>query len=150
MEIEQSGPIIAHFWRNHSMRPIISRYFSPIKRVEMIKMHFGTQHSQWEPPKSKMADKNRISDKSHKLYSLFTIPRHMTYHYQVVFVFKIIYWHFVWNFNHFWIPRTFPKSKMAAKIWKLSKVAQLLLIVDETMACDPSFHIILFQLKEST
>ena len=51
MEIEQSGPIIAHCCRNHGMRPIISRYFIPIKRIEMIEMHFGTQHRLWEPPK---------------------------------------------------------------------------------------------------
>ena len=51
MEIEQSGPIIAHCCRNHGMRPIISRYFIPIKRIEMIEMHFGTPYSLWGPPR---------------------------------------------------------------------------------------------------
>ena len=67
MEIEQSGPIIAHCCRNHGMRPIISRYFIPIKRIEMIEMHFGTQHSLWEPPRIQDGRQNRILDTSFEL-----------------------------------------------------------------------------------
>ena len=67
MEIEQSGPIIAHCCRNHGMRPIISRYFIPIKRVEMIEMHFGTQHSLWEPPRIQDGRQNRNLDTSFEL-----------------------------------------------------------------------------------
>ena len=62
MEIEQSGRIIAHCCRNHGMRPIISRYFIPIKKVEMIEMHFGTQHSLWEPPRIQDGRQNSILD----------------------------------------------------------------------------------------
>ena len=33
------------------MRPIISRYFNPIKRIEMIEIHFDTPYSLWGPPR---------------------------------------------------------------------------------------------------
>ena len=83
-------PIIAHCCRNHGMRPIISRYFIPIKRIEMIKMHFGTQHSLWEPPRIQDGRQNRIMDTSFKL--LLFVYNATTY--QVVFIFTIKYWHF--------------------------------------------------------
>ena len=130
------------------MRPIISRYFIPIKRVEMIEMHFGTQHSLWEPPRIQDGRQNRILDTSFEL--LLFVYNTTAYDISLsgCFIFKIIDWHF-FNFSYLWIPRTIPKSKMAAKIRKLNKVAKLLLIVDETMACDLSFYVILFQLRES-
>ena len=41
------------------MRPIISRYFNPIKRIEMIEIHFDTPYSLCGPP--------RIQDGRHNL-----------------------------------------------------------------------------------
>ena len=43
--------IFFHYWRNHGMWPIISRYFNPIKRIEMIEIHFDTPYSLWGPPR---------------------------------------------------------------------------------------------------
>ena len=47
----KSAQIFFHYWRNHGMWPIISRYFNPIKRIWMIEMHFGTPYSLWGPPR---------------------------------------------------------------------------------------------------
>ena len=141
--------IICHYWQKHGMWPIISRYFIPMKRIEMIEMLFGAPYSLWGPPQIQDGRQNRISDTSFEL--LLFVYNIMAYDISLsgCFIFKIINWQFFGYFSHLWIPRTIPKSKMAARIRELNKVAKLLLIFDETMACDLSFHVIFFQIRES-
>ena len=94
MEIEQSGPIVAHCCRNHGMRPIISRYFIPMKRIEMIEMLFGAPYSLWGPPQIQDGRQNRISDTSFEL--LLFVYNVTTYDISLssCFIFKIKYWQF--------------------------------------------------------
>ena len=65
--LDKATQIICHHWRNHGMRPIISRSFIPIKRIEVIEMHFGTPYSLWGPPWIQDGRQNRILDTSFEL-----------------------------------------------------------------------------------
>ena len=79
---------------------------------------------------SKMADKNRISETSHKLYSLFTKPRHVAYHYQVVFLCLRTDSGIFWIFQPFVDTRDHPKiqdGRYKSGNWKESPNYCLLL-----------------------
>ena len=146
MEIEQSGPIIAHCWRNHGMRPIISRYFVPTKKIKIIKIRFDTlSQPLWASKNPRWPTK--MGYRTHLISFTRCLQNHGIWYISIrlflslrtdIFIFLDIS-------TICGYPGPSRNPRWPLKIWNLNKVSQLLLIVDENLACDISssgwFHL---------
>ena len=140
MEIVQSGQIIAHCWRNHGMRPIISRYLVPTKRINIIEMRFDTLiQPLWTSKNPRWPTK--IGYRRHLISFTRCLQNHGMWHIIIRLFLCLrtdsgIYLDISTICGY---PGPSQNPRWPLQIWKLKRVSQLLLIIDENLECDISW-----------